>query len=112
MQIINKFSSQHTTPAKNQGGTDLCPTVKRDILTQHSNTFLNTEAYRTAHRELVTFEEVRPASLLVHDATWPTCRQTQTLAGQLNSTVLTFGHVDGTEQRLDDRPTARSVPQT
>lgn len=59
-------------------------------------------AYRTAHRELVTFEEVGPASLLVHDAARPTCRQTQALAGQLNSTVLTFGHVDGTEQRLDD----------
>lgn len=72
----------------------------------------NNEAYRTAHREFVTFEEAGPASLLVHDATWSTCSQTQALAGQLDSTVLTFGHVDGTEQRLDDRPTARSVPQT
>lgn len=75
-------------------------------------TACNTEAYRTANRELVTFEEVGPASLLVHDATRPTRRQTQALAGQLHFTVLTFGHVDGTEQRLDDRPTARSVPQT
>lgn len=69
-------------------------------------------AYRTSHGELVTLEEAGPASLLVHDAARPTRGQTQGLAGQLHPTVLTFGHVDAAEQRLDDRPTARSVPQT
>lgn len=61
---------------------------------------------------MVTFEKVWPPSLLFHNATWPTRRQTQALAGQLHSTVLTFGHVDGAQQRLDDRPTPRGVPQT
>lgn len=51
---------------------------------------------------MITFEEVGPASLLVHDAAGPTCGRTQTLAGQLHSTILTFGHVDGTEQGLDN----------
>lgn len=75
-------------------------------------TLHNSDTYRAAHGEVVALEEVGPASLLVHDAARPTRGQTQTLAGQLDATVLTFGHVDGTEQRLDDRPTARSVPQT
>lgn len=59
---------------------------------------------------MVTFEEVWPAPLLVDDATWAARRQTQALAGQLHSAVLAFGHVDGAEQRLDDRPAAGSVP--
>lgn len=66
--------------------------------------------YQTANREMVTFEEVWPPSLLFHDTTWPTSRQTQALAWQFHSTILTFGHVDGTEQWLDDRPTPRSIP--
>lgn len=70
------------------------------------------EAYRTALGEFVTLEEAGPAPFLVHDATWSTRSQAQALAGQLHPTVLTFGHVDGTEQRLDDGPTAGSVPQT
>lgn len=79
-----------------------------DLTTAQSSS----SSYRTAHRELVTFEEAWPASLLVHDATRPTRRRTQALAGQLDSTVLTFGHVNGTKQRLDDRPAARSISQT
>lgn len=68
------------------------------------------KSYRTADREMVAFEEVWPPSLLFHDATRPASGQTQALAGQFHSTILTLGHVDGTEQRLDDRPTPRSVP--
>lgn len=67
--------------------------------------------HRAAHGELFTLEEAGPASFLVHDAARPACSQTQALAGQLYAAVLTFWHVDGAEQRLDDRPTARSVPQ-
>lgn len=76
-----------------------------------SHTEKESEAYQTADWEFVTLEEAGPASLLVHDAARPTRGQTQALAGQLDPTVLTLGHVDGTEQRLDDGPTARSVPQ-
>lgn len=58
--------------------------------------------YQTANREMVTFEEAWPSSLLFHDTTWPPSRQTQALAWQFDATILTFGHVDGTEQGLDD----------
>lgn len=86
--------------------------VQRWPLTLSINTFHYNEAYRAAHWELVTGKEAGPAPLLVHDAAGPACGQTQALTGQLHSAVLTFGHVDGTEQRLDDRPAARSVTQT
>lgn len=61
---------------------------------------------------MVTLEKVGPASLPVHDSARLPCGRTQALAGQLNLSILAFGHVDGTKQRLDDGPAARSVPQT
>lgn len=67
------------------------------------------QTYRTSNRKFVTSEEVGPASLPVHDAARPTCGHTQALAGQLHLTILTFGHVDSTQQWLNDGPTARSV---
>lgn len=60
---------------------------------------------------MVALEEAGPASLPVHDAARLPRGRTQALAGQLHSAVLALGHVDGTEQRLDDGPAAWSIPQ-
>lgn len=61
---------------------------------------------------MVTLEEVGPASLSVHNGARLPCGRTKALAGQLNLAILTFGHVDGAEKRLNDGPAAWRISQT
>lgn len=69
--------------------------------------------YRAALRESVrsALEEVRPAALALHDGAGCTCGLAQGLTGQLHLPILTLGHVDSTQQRLDHVPAARRIAQ-
>lgn len=69
--------------------------------------------YRAALREAVrsALEEVGPAALALHDGAGCTCGLAQGLTGQLHLPILTFGHVDGAQQRLDHVPAARRIAQ-
>lgn len=70
--------------------------------------------YLATLRELLlvfTLEEVGPAPLPLHNTARFACSLAQVLAGQFDLSILTLWHVNGTEQRLNDGPTARSISQ-
>ena len=61
---------------------------------------------------VVTLEKAGPAPLLLHYATWLASRLAQHLTGQLHLSIVAFGHVHGTQQRLNDSPASWGVAQT
>lgn len=70
--------------------------------------------YLATLRELLlifALEEVGPAPLPLHNTAWIACSLAQVLAGQFDLSILTLWHVNGTQQWLNDGPTARSISQ-
>lgn len=86
-------------------------------ITGNSDHFGRTQKWMTylaTLRELLlvfTLEEVGPAPLPLHNTARFACSLAQVLAGQFDLSILTLWHVNGTEQRLNDGPTARSISQ-
>lgn len=69
--------------------------------------------HRAALGEVVmgTAQEVRPATLPLHNGTGASGGLAEGAAGQLHPVVLAFGHVHSTQQGLDHCPAAGCVPE-
>ena len=69
--------------------------------------------HRAALGEVVrgTAQEVRPATLPLHNGTGASGSLAQGAAGQFHPVILAFGHVHSTQQGLDHCPAAGGVPE-